>query len=86
MPIVRTVAPFVAGAAIMAYRQFAVYNVLGATLWVSVTLFGGYLFGNVPIVKENFGLVVIAIIAISLLPAVVEVARARRVGSAGRKS
>jgi membrane-associated protein len=86
VPIVRTVAPFVAGAAIMTYRQFALYNVVGATVWVGITLFGGYLFGNVPIVKDNFGLVVIAIIAISLLPAVVEVVRARRAGAAGRRS
>ncbi|HEX5635031.1 MAG TPA: DedA family protein, partial [Gemmatimonadales bacterium] len=60
VPIVRTFAPFVAGAGSMTYRRFAIYNVSGALLWVGSMLFGGYWFGNLPIVRDNFGLVVIA--------------------------
>jgi len=77
VPIVRTFAPFVAGACTMTYGRFMSYNVVGAFIWVfSITLLG-YFFGNLPIVKENFGLVVIAIIVISILPAVVEIFRER---------
>src|SRR5687768_11149467 len=72
VPIVRTFAPFVAGAGSMSYAKFAMYNVTGAILWIGSMLFAGYLFGNVPIVKENFGLVVIAIILVSVMPAVWE--------------
>ena len=77
VPIVRTFAPFVAGAGSMTYVRFALYNITGAILWIGSMLFGGYLFGNIPIIKENFGLVIIAIIIISIIPAVVEVVRAR---------
>jgi membrane-associated protein len=77
VPIVRTFAPFVAGVGSMTYRQFIVYNVVGAVLWVSVCLFAGFLFGNIPAVKANFGLVIIAIVFISILPAVYEFARHR---------
>lgn len=72
VPIIRTVAPFVAGAGQMTYSRFALYNVTGGILWIVSMLLGGYFFGNIPIVKENFGLVVIAIIIISILPAVFE--------------
>ena len=78
VPIVRTFVPFVAGAAMMSYPAFAVYNVAGATAWVCVCLGAGYLFGNVPIVKENFSLVAIGIVGVSLLPMVVEYLRHRR--------
>jgi membrane-associated protein len=68
VPIVRTFAPFVAGVGSMRWPRFTMYNVTGAIVWVSVFIWGGYLFGNVPIIKENFGIVTIAIIAISLVP------------------
>ncbi len=77
VPIVRTFAPFVAGVGSMTYRHFISYNVIGGILWVAIFLFGGYFFGSLPLVKENFSLVVIAIILISVLPAVYEVVRAR---------
>jgi membrane-associated protein len=77
MPIVRTFAPFVAGMGSMSYAKFAAYNVAGGILWIGSLLFAGYLFGNIPIVRDNFGLVVIAIIIISILPAVIEVGRNR---------
>ncbi len=77
VPIVRTVAPFVAGCGRMTYTRFAFYNVAGALLWIGSMLFGGYLFGNIPIIKENFGLVVIAIIVASLVPVVLQFVRPR---------
>jgi membrane-associated protein len=72
VPIVRTFAPFVAGVGAMSYRQFIGYNVIGGILWVSICVFSGYFFGNLPFVKKNFSLVVIVIVLISLLPAVFE--------------
>jgi membrane-associated protein len=78
MPIVRTFVPFVAGAADMSYPAFAFYNVTGAFAWVGVCVGAGYLFGNVPIVKENFSIVAIVIVLVSLLPMIVEFVRYRR--------
>jgi len=78
VPIVRTFAPFVAGMAGMDYRKFIAYNVSGAIAWVIIFLYAGYLFGNLPIVQENFGLVAIGIIVFSILPAIVEYLRSRR--------
>ncbi|MCC7123522.1 MAG: DedA family protein [Acidobacteria bacterium] len=75
VPIVRTFVPFVAGGAAMPYRTFAVYNVTGAILWVGICAGAGYLFGNIPVVKENFELVVLGIVAVSVLPLVYEVVR-----------
>lgn len=78
VPIVRTFVPFVAGGANMTYRTFAIYNVTGAILWVGICAGAGYLFGNIPVVKENFELVVIGIVAVSVLPLVIEVLKAWR--------
>ena len=78
VPIVRTFVPFVAGAGYMSYPAFAAYNVVGAFLWVGSCFGLGYLFGNIPIVKQNFSLVAIIIILISLLPVVWEFIKARR--------
>lgn len=72
MPIIRTFAPFVAGIGSMSYRKFVVYNVVGALLWVISFTLLGYFFGNQPVVKKNFTLVVGAIIVISVLPIVYE--------------
>jgi len=78
VPIVRTFTPFVAGIGAMTYPQFLAYSVVGAQLWVGVCVFAGYFFGALPIVKQNFSLVVLAIVAVSVLPAAVEVLRHRR--------
>ena len=78
VPIVRTFAPFLAGIGSMTYRHFMCYNVVGALLWVSLFTYAGYFFGETPFVKKNFTLVILAIIVISVLPALVEVIKARR--------
>ncbi len=78
VPIVRTFVPFVAGAAQMRSAAFALYNVIGAAGWVCLCVGAGVLFGNVPVVKENFSLVTIGIVAVSLLPMLVEYLRSRR--------
>lgn len=78
MPIIRTFAPFVAGIGAMRYRQFAVYNVVGAVVWVASFSLLGYYFGNLDIVRKNFPLVIGVIIVLSVLPAVWEVVRARK--------
>jgi membrane-associated protein len=77
VPIIRTFAPFVAGVGAMTYPRFLTYNVVGAVLWVGLFVLGGYFFGNMPTVRENFTLVILAIIALSVLPIVVEAIRAR---------
>jgi membrane-associated protein len=82
MPIIRTFVPFVAGAAEMTYTSFALYNVAGGVAWVAICVGAGYVFGNVPIVKENFTLVALGIVAVSLLPMVIEYLRHRRTSSA----
>ena len=83
VPIVRTFVPFVAGAGYMSYGAFAFYNVTGAILWVA-TCFGlGYLFGNIPVVRQNFSLVAIIIIIVSVIPVVWEFLKARRLRAVG---
>jgi len=77
VPIVRTFAPFVAGVGTMSYPRFFVYNVVGGVAWCAVCVFGGFFFGNLPFVKKNFELVILAIIVISVMPMVVEYLRAR---------
>ena len=78
MPIIRTFAPFVAGIGAMRYRQFAVYNVVGAIVWVASFSLLGYYFGNLDVVRKNFTLVIGAIIVLSVLPAVWEFLRTRK--------
>jgi len=78
IPIIRTFAPFVAGVGRMRYARFLSFSVGGAALWVGLFIFGGYLFGNIPVVRRNFSAVIGAIILISVLPVVVEAVKARR--------
>lgn len=78
VPIIRTFAPFVAGIGSMTYSKFLLYNVVGALLWVSVCVSAGYFFGNIPVVKDNFSLVILTIILISIMPGVVEFIKHRR--------
>jgi membrane-associated protein len=78
IPIVRTFVPFVAGAGAMTYRTYAVYNVVGCVLWVGLCVGAGYAFGNVPVVRNNFSLVAIGIVVVSLTPMAIELVRRRR--------
>ena len=78
VPIVRTFAPFVAGMGRMCYKRFLMFNVLGALLWVGIFLYAGYYFGNIPSVRKNFTLVILAILVLSVMPIVYEVWKAKR--------
>ena len=78
IPIVRTFAPFVAGMGHMTYHHFLAYNVIGGVLWVTIFSYLGYFFGNLPIVKDNLSLVLIAIIVLSVLPGIIEIIRHKR--------
>ena len=88
VPIIRTFAPFLAGVAGMSYSRFLSYNVIGGCLWIGLLVYAGFLFGNIPWVKDNLSLIVIAIVAVSLIPAVTtfvrERNRARREGAGGK--
>jgi membrane-associated protein len=86
VPIVRTFAPFVAGIGEMSYGHFIAYNVIGGLLWVSLFTFGGFFFGNLPVVKHNFSIVIFAIIAISVVPAVIEYLRERKAKTPAHKN
>jgi membrane-associated protein len=82
VPVVRTFVPFVAGAVQMSYPAFAFYNVTGGAVWVGLCVGAGYLFGNVPLVKDHFTLVAVAIVIVSLMPLLFEYARHRRPSNA----
>jgi membrane-associated protein len=86
IPIIRTFAPFVAGIGKMTYLHFISYNVIGGIAWIAIFIFGGYYFGNLPLVKKNFTLVIIAIIFISILPAIVEFLRQRMQSSKNNRN
>ena len=77
MPIIRTFAPFVAGIGSMTYPRFLAYNVIGGVAWIGLFVCGGYFFGNIPVVKRNFTLVIMAIIFLSILPGIIEYVRHR---------
>ncbi|MDP3728065.1 MAG: DedA family protein [bacterium] len=78
VPIIRTFAPFIAGIGKMNYWQFLKFNVIGAILWVALFTFSGYFFGTIPIVRENFSIVIIIIIIASIIPLVIEILRSRK--------
>ncbi len=78
VPIIRTFAPFLAGVAGMTYRKFLSYNVIGAVLWISLLVYAGYLFGNIPWVRQNLTLIVLGIVFVSLLPAITTFVNERR--------
>ncbi len=78
IPIIRTFAPFVAGIGQMSYWRFISYNIIGGITWPAIFIFGGYYFGNISFVKNNFSAVILAIIIISILPAIIEFFRQRR--------
>ena len=83
VPIVRTFAPFVAGVGSMTYSRFVTYNVVGGIIWIALFVFGGYLIGNIPIIKDNFSIVTVLIILISVMPMAIELLRSRRAPAAG---
>jgi membrane-associated protein len=84
VPIIRTFAPFLAGVAGMSYRRFLSYNVIGGCLWIALLVYAGYLFGNIPWVKGNLSLIVLAIVVVSLIPAATTFLRERRAAREGR--
>ncbi len=86
VPVVRTFAPFVAGMGSMSYKRFAFYNVIGGVAWVTVFTYLGYLFGTIPFVENNLSFIALAIIIISVVPAIVEVLRHKRQSKSSSQS
>lgn len=78
VPIVRTLAPFIAGVGNMSYKEFIGFNIIGGFVWITLFTFGGYFFGNLSIVKHNFSIIVLAIIAISVVPVFWEIYKKKR--------
>lgn len=78
VPVIRTIAPFVAGVARMSYRQFLFYNIIGGVLWAAIFIFGGYFFGNLPVVQKNFSAFILGIIVLSFVPAIIGYWRHRK--------
>ncbi|WP_374950290.1 DedA family protein [Mucilaginibacter sp.] len=77
VPIIRTIAPFVAGVGKMPFARYSIYNIIGGVAWIVIFLYGGYLFGNVPFFKKNFSLVAIGIILLSILPPIYALIKSR---------
>lgn len=86
IPIIRTFAPFVAGVGSMTYSHFISYNIIGGVVWVAIFTFGGYFFGNLPLVRNHFEIVIISIILISLMPPVIEFLKERAKAKRARTS
>ena len=84
IPIIRTFAPFLAGVAGMSYRRFLSYNMIGGCLWIGSLVYAGYLFGNIPWVKDNLTLIVVAIVVVSLIPAITTFLKERRAARSQR--
>jgi len=84
LPIIRTFAPFLAGVGRMSYGRFLTYNIVGCVLWIFLFTLGGYFFGTIPLVKNNFTLVIILILAVSLLPTLIEFVRQKRISRRSR--
>jgi membrane-associated protein len=78
IPIIRTFAPFVAGIGTMTYIRFIIYNIVGGIGWVMILILGGYFFGNIPLVKNNFSVAIFVIIFLSILPGIIEFLRSRK--------
>jgi len=78
VPIVRTFAPFIAGVGAMTYSKFFIYNITGGIIWVTVFTYGGYFFGNIPLIKNNFSIVIAAILLLSVLPGIIEIIRHKK--------
>lgn len=84
IPIIRTFAPFVAGIGSMTYMRFVLFNIIGGVLWVVSLMLAGYFFGNIPLIKNHFSLVILVIIIISILPGIIEFIRTRQ-GRPGKR-